>query len=121
MRPSEKSSFARWYFCSASVRSASAFLTSAASPVSFSSPPPPGGARRAWICWRPARLDAVAHVDVDLFDPALHLGAHRHLLEREERAHCLDLAVNRAGDHGHDPGPYGLRGAPRVRSEEHTS
>ena len=60
---------------------------------------------------RPARLDPVPHVDVDLLDPALHLGAHGHLLEGEERAHRLHLAVDRARDHGHDARPDGLRGA----------
>src|SRR5438105_2360376 len=54
MSPWASSSFARENFCSASVRSASAFFTSAASFGSFTASPPTGPVSRARICSRAA-------------------------------------------------------------------
>ena len=54
----------------------------------------PGSARRARSSPAPVPGHAVADVHVDLVDAALDLGADRHLLEREERAHGLDVALD---------------------------
>ena len=54
----------------------------------------------------PAASDGVPDVDEDLVDPALDLGADRHLLEREERAR--PESTRRAtlrDDDGHHPRP----------------
>src|SRR5438445_11154398 len=50
----------------------------------------------------PAGGHAVAHVHVHLRDAALHLGADRHLLEGEQRAHGVHAALDLARDHGDD-------------------